>query len=64
MPHSHTHAPDREYEIPASRGFPPVVRYFFVIGVAIIIYMGWISTAGAGTFHVWPAANSATIPLK
>jgi hypothetical protein len=53
-----------EYEIPASRGIPPVVRYFFVIGVAVIVYMGWISAFGSGTFHVWPAPSSATIPLS
>jgi hypothetical protein len=53
-----------QYEIAESRGVPPVVRWFFVVGVAIIVYMGVISAIGARTFHVWPSQNSATIPLK
>ena len=53
-----------QYEVRESRGAPPVVRWFFLIGVLIIIYMGVISAIGARTFHVWPSQNSATIPLK
>jgi hypothetical protein len=61
---SDTQIDGSQYEIPQSRGIPPVVRYFFLIGVAIIIYMGVISAMGAGTFHVWPSSKSATIDLK
>jgi hypothetical protein len=52
-----------QYDIAQSRGVPPVVRWFFVIGVLMIIWMGWISAFGSGTFHIWPASQSYAIDL-
>jgi hypothetical protein len=53
-----------EYEIPQSRGIPPVVSYLFVIGVVIIVFMGVITVVQAGENHVWPASSTPTIDLS
>ena len=47
-----------QYEIPQSRGMPPVVRYLFGVGLVFIFAMGAISAIYAGEFHVWPAADT------
>ncbi len=47
-----------QYEIPQSRGMPPVVRYLFFVGLVVIFAMGAISVIYAGEFHVWPAVNT------
>ena len=54
---------DASYQIPQSRGMPPTVQAFFAIGLVIIVFMGAISAFNSKEFHVWPAANSATVPL-
>jgi hypothetical protein len=41
------------YEIPQSRGIPPVVRWFGVVGLILIVFMGAISIIGAGNDHYW-----------
>jgi len=52
-----------QYEIPQSRGMPPTVRWFFLIGLLIIVYMGGISSLESGHFHVWPVNSAVHIPL-
>jgi len=54
---------DLQYEIPSSRGMPPVVRWLFGIGVVLIFFMGAISVVGSGENHVWPAASSPNAQL-
>lgn len=51
------------YEITKSRGVPPVVQYFFVIGVLVIFFMGFISVNKAGENHLWPADSTPRIEL-
>lgn len=46
------------YEIPQSRGMPPVVRYLFGVCIVLIFAMGAISVFYAGEFHKWPAADT------
>lgn len=53
-----------QYEIPQSRGMPPVVRYLFAIGLIVIFAMGWISVYWSGEFHVWPVQNAVKVPLS
>ena len=53
-----------QYEIPQSRGMPPTVRAFFIIGLVVIIYMGAISALESGHFHVWPVDSATSIPLN
>jgi hypothetical protein len=52
------------YEIPQSRGIPPFVRYLFLVGVAVIVFMGAITVKKAGENHVWPATSTPTIDLS
>jgi hypothetical protein len=52
-----------QYEIPQSRGMPPTVRWFFLIGLALIVFMGAISSLESGHFHVWPVSNGTNIDL-
>lgn len=60
---SDTQLDGSQYEIPQSRGMPPTVRWFFIIGLAVIVYMGAISALESGHFHVWPVNSSPNIPL-
>jgi hypothetical protein len=53
-----------QYEIPQSRGMPPVVRYLFGVGVVIIFFMGFISIYYAHEFHVWPESQTIRVPLS
>lgn len=53
-----------QYEIPQSRGMPPPVRAFFLVGLVVIIYMGAISALESGHFHVWPVGSATNIPLN
>ena len=52
-----------QYEIPQSRGVPPPVRWFFVIGVLLVFFMGAISSLESGHFHVWPVNSAPSVPL-
>ena len=52
-----------QYEIPQSRGMPPTVRFFFLIGLILIVFMGAISSLESGHFHIWPVDSSSNIPL-
>ena len=52
------------YEIPQSRGVPPMVRLFFGVSIVVIFFMGAISVRESSSFHVWPAANVAKAPLS
>ncbi|MDQ6780650.1 MAG: hypothetical protein M3Z37_05800 [Candidatus Eremiobacteraeota bacterium] len=45
------------YEIPKSRGMPPVVRGLFAAGLAVIFLVGYVSVHFAHEFHVWPASK-------
>jgi len=60
---SDTELDGSQYEIPQSRGMPPTVRVFFIVGLAIIVFMGLISSLESGHFHVWPVTSSTNIPL-
>jgi hypothetical protein len=51
------------YEIPKSRGIPPIVRYLFGAGLVVIFFMGIISVTFAGTFHVWPVTQTTRVLL-
>lgn len=51
------------YEIPKSRGMPPVVRYLFGVCLVLIFFMGALSIIYAGEFHVWPAKDSIKAPV-
>ena len=55
---------ESSYEIPRSRGIPPVVRWMFVIGLLVIFFMGFISFIGAVENHVWPATKTTQVPLN
>ena len=52
-----------QYEIPQSRGMPPVVRALFGICILLIFVMGAIAVRFSGEFHVWPAISSMRAPL-
>jgi hypothetical protein len=52
------------YEIPKSRGIPPVVQWFGFVGLILIIFMGAITIANAGSNHYWPAEDTPKIPLS
>ena len=54
-----------EYDIPQSRGVPPVVRWLFAVGVVLIVFMGAISIIQAGANHyLGPAQDVPTIWLS
>ena len=54
------HADSSAYEIPRSRGVPPVVRLLFLAGIVVIIVVGWVSVHFAHEFHLWPAKDVET----
>lgn len=54
---------DQQYEIPQSRGIPPVVRYLFLICIVVIFFMGFVSVYYSGAFHVWPQSDVVKVPL-
>jgi len=60
---SDTELDGSQYEIPQSRGAPPVVRWFFAVGLFLIVFMGAISSLESGHFHVWPVSHTTQIPL-
>lgn len=60
---SNTELDGSQYEIPQSRGMPPTVRVFFAVGLALIVFMGAISSLESGHFHVWPVNSTTSIPL-
>ncbi len=49
---------ESQYEIPQSRGMPPVVRYLFGVCLVMIFAMGTLSIYFAGEFHGWPASQT------
>jgi hypothetical protein len=53
-----------QYEIPQSRGMPPPVRWFFAVGLIVIVLMGAISALESGHFHVWPVNDTVKIDLS
>lgn len=55
---------DHQYEIPQSRGIPPVVRYLFLVCIFVIFFMGFVSIYYAGAFHVWPSADTTKVTLS
>jgi len=55
---------DIAYEIPQSRGIPPVVRLLGIVGIILIFFMGAISVVGSWENHVWPASSSPNVPLS
>ena len=52
------------YQIPTSRGVPNSVRWLFIIGVALIVFMGAITIVQAGENHYWPAQDTTKIDLS
>jgi len=63
MPHA-VGFEESSYEIPRSRGVPPVVRWMFLIGLIVIFFLGVISIIGSFENHLWPAASTPQIPLS
>jgi hypothetical protein len=53
-----------EYDVPQSRGVPPVVRWSFIVGVILIVFMGAITVAQAGSNHFDPPQNVDKVPLS
>lgn len=53
-----------EYDIPQSRGIPPVVQWLFLVGVSLIVFMGAISIIQAPANHFDPAKDVPTVPLS
>jgi hypothetical protein len=53
-----------QYEIPQSRGMPPLVRYLFGIGLVVIFAMGFLSVHFGGEFHVWPVTDTIKAVLS
>jgi len=54
------HADVSPYEIPRSRGVPPVVRWLFIAGIVVVFIVGYVSVHFAREFHVWPASQVET----
>lgn len=54
---------ESSYEIPQSRGMPPVVRWLLGVGVVVIFFMGALSIGYSHEFHIWPAADVSRIPV-
>jgi hypothetical protein len=55
---------ESQYEIPQSRGMPPVVRYLFGVCLVLIFAMGTLSIWFAGEFHAWPASDTVKAQLS
>lgn len=53
-----------QYEIPRSRGVPPVVQLLFFAGIVLIFFVGAVSIAYAGEFHLWPASDVIKVTLS
>ena len=52
------------YEIPRSRGVPPVVRLLFIAGIVVIFLVGAVSIFYAHEFHIWPARDVTKTPVS
>jgi len=52
-----------QYEIPRSRGVPPVVRFLFLAGIALIFFVSAVTIIFSGEFHVWPASEVVKVPV-
>jgi len=52
------------YEIPQSRGVPPVVRLLFAAGIVVIFIVGYVSVHFAHEFRVWPASKVTQTPVS
>jgi hypothetical protein len=53
-----------EYEIPRSRGVPPVVLWLFAVGVVLIVFMGAITVVQAQANHYDPPQDVPKITLS
>jgi hypothetical protein len=53
-----------EYDIPRSRGVPPVVLWLFAVGVVLIVFMGAITIAQARANHFDPPQDVQKMPLS
>jgi len=53
-----------EYDIPQSRGVPPVARWLFVIGVVLIVFMGAITVIQARANHFDPPQDVGKTTLS
>jgi hypothetical protein len=53
-----------EYDIPQSRGVPPVVHWLFVVGIFLIVFMGAITVVQARSNHFDPVDQVQNIDLK
>jgi len=51
------------YDIPQSRGVPPVVRLLFLAGIAVIFVVGAVAIVNAGEFHL-PYNEVMSVPLS
>jgi hypothetical protein len=53
-----------EYDIPQSRGVPPVVLWLFAVGVVLIVFMGAITIAQAQANHFDPPQDVPKLTLS
>ena len=56
--------PVDERGVPASRGFPLIVRVAAIVGIIFIFGMGAITIGLAGHGHRWPSLSSLRVPLS
>jgi hypothetical protein len=57
------HTPYDEQGVPISGGIPPIVKIAAMIMISAIFVLLAMVFLDSHANHVWPAANSATIPL-
>jgi hypothetical protein len=58
------HTPYDDQGIPVSAGIPPIVRITGAILLVLIFALLTMVFLDSSSNHVWPAANSATLPLS
>ncbi len=58
------HTPYDDHGIPISAGIPPIVKISAAVILVAIFVLLWMVFTFSSSNHVWPAANSATIPLS
>jgi hypothetical protein len=58
---------DEEYidfnKVPQSKGVPPSMYFFAVLGIVGIFIMGALSAFMASSGHLWPAEKTLRMPL-
>lgn len=58
---------DEEYfdfsKVPQSKGVPPAIYMFAIIGIVGIFIIGGFSAFMSGSGHLWPADHTLRMPL-